>query len=68
MDEADAIDPELIDLVVQLCTRIGMIMEDMCPVAINGSLEELEVRVAEVVRSIRTMASLADAAQALLLR
>lgn len=44
MDDADAIDPNLIDLVAQLCTRIGMIMEDASPQAINASRVGLEAR------------------------
>lgn len=68
MDDADAIDPELIELVVQLCTRVGMMMEDVSTLAINASRDGLEGRVAEVVRAIRTMATLADAVEALLRR
>jgi hypothetical protein len=68
MDDPDAIDPDLIDLVVQLCTRIGMIMEDVSPFAINASRDNLEGRVTEVVRAVRTMMPLAGAAEALLHR
>ena len=66
MDDADAIDPELVDLVVQLCTRIGMIMEDVAPLAIDASRDGLEGRVAEVVRTIRPMTKLADVVEGLL--
>ena len=66
MDDADAPDPDRIDLVVQLCTRIGMIMEDMSPLAIDTSSDGLKGRVAEVVRATRLMAALVDAAEALL--
>ena len=68
MDDAYAIDPDRIDWVVQLCTRIGMIMEDVCPLAIDASRTGLEARVAEVVRAIRTIAPLADAVEMLLQR
>lgn len=39
--DADAPDPDRIDLMVQLCTRIGMIMEDMSPLAIDTSSDGL---------------------------
>ncbi|HJP67696.1 MAG TPA: hypothetical protein VJ846_02250 [Sphingomicrobium sp.] len=68
MDDADAIHPDLIDLVVQLCTRIGMIMEDVSPLALHASRDDLKARVAEVVRAIRTLTPLADAVEVLLQR
>jgi hypothetical protein len=37
MDDPDATDRDLVHLVVQLCTRIGMIMEDVSPLAIDAS-------------------------------
>ncbi|MFL6720313.1 MAG: hypothetical protein ACJ8FT_00715 [Sphingomonas sp.] len=66
MDEADAIDRDLMDLVVQLCTRIGMIMEDVSPVALNASRNGVEARVVEVAGAIRVMSPLAYAAEVLL--
>lgn len=66
--DGDAIDPDLIDLVVQLCTRIGAIMEDVSPLAINASRDGLEARVAEVVASIRRLTTLADAVDVFLQR
>lgn len=66
MDDADATDPNRMDLVVQLWTRIGMIMEDMSPLAIDASSDGLKERVAEVARATRTMAVLVDAVEALL--
>ncbi|WP_309661760.1 hypothetical protein [Sphingomonas sp.] len=45
MEDADAPDPDLMDLVVLLCTRIGMIMEDMSPLAIDASSDVLKGRV-----------------------
>jgi hypothetical protein len=68
MDDADAIDPDLIDLVVQLCTRIGMIMEDISPLALNASGDGLEAQVAEVAGAIRTLAALAHTSELLLQR
>jgi hypothetical protein len=66
MDDADALDPDRMDLVVQLCTRIGMIMEDVSPLAIDASSNGLKGRIAEVAPATRSMAVLADAAEALL--
>lgn len=66
MEKADATDPDRTDLVVQLCTRIGMIMEDACPLALDASRDGLEARVAEVVCAIRTVASLVGAVEVLL--
>jgi hypothetical protein len=68
MDDADAIDPDLIDLIIQLCTRIGMIMEDVSPLAIAATSDGLAARAEEVVRAIRTLAALAHAVEALLQR
>lgn len=66
MDDVDAIDSDLIDLAVQLCTRIGMIMEDVSPLAIDASRDGLAPRAARVVGAIRRMRPLADAVEVLL--
>ena len=66
MDKADPDNADAIDLVVQLCTRIGMMMEDVCPVALDASREGLEERVADLRGAIRVMATIADAAEAML--
>jgi hypothetical protein len=66
MDVADAIDPDLIDLVIQLCTRIGMIMEDLSLIALDASRDGSGDRVAEIVSAVRTLAALAQAAEVLL--
>jgi hypothetical protein len=63
IDNAGATDPDRIDLVVQLCTRIGMIMEDVNPLAIDASRDGLEGRVAEILAAIRKMTPLADAVE-----
>lgn len=47
MDDAEEIDPNLIDRVVQLCSRIGMITEDVSALPIDASRERLEDRVAD---------------------
>lgn len=44
MDEND-IDPELHDLVITLLTRIGMIMEDASPVALDAKAGGIQSRV-----------------------
>ena len=64
----DTIDPELIDLIGQLCTRIGMMMEDVSPLALDTSRDGFEARLAEVVDAIETMATLASAVEVLLRR
>lgn len=66
MDDASPLDPELIDLVVRLCTRVGMIMEDCSPMALNASREDLHDRVSVIVSDVRTMGSIAEAVQRLL--
>ena len=66
MDDEAATDPDVIDLVVQLCTRIGMIMEDVSPLALDASREGLERRVVEIANAARAMATIADAAQELI--
>ena len=45
MDDNAPENADVIDLVIQLCTRIGMMMEDVCPVALDASREGLEERV-----------------------
>lgn len=66
MDETDTTDPNLIDLVVQLCTRIGMMMEDVGPIALDASREGLEQRVAVIACATRNMATIAAASESLL--
>jgi hypothetical protein len=66
MEDANSHDREVVDLVVQLCTRIGMMMEDAGPLALNASREGLSERVAELARAIRPMVSVVEAAKSLL--
>lgn len=66
MDETDAIDPNVTDLVVRLCTRIGIMMEDLSPLALDASREGLERRVSDIASTTRAMAEIAAAAEALL--
>ena len=63
MDATDPDNADVIDLVIQLCTRIGMMMEDVCSVALDASHEGLEERVADLQGAIRVMAAIADAAE-----
>ena len=66
MDDNAPENADVIDLVIQLCTRIGMMMEDVCPVALDASRDGLEERVSDIRGEIRAMATIADAAEALL--
>ena len=54
------------ELVIQLCTRIGMMMEDLSPLALDVSPVGLEARGAQITQGISAMATLAHAAQALI--
>lgn len=66
MDHTDPDNTDLIDLVVQLCTRIGMMMEDVSPMALDTSREGMEERVAGLQGAIRGMAVIVDAAKEML--
>ncbi len=68
MDDVAAIDPDVIELVVQLCTRMGMIMEDASALALDASHEGLEQRVVELATAAQTIAAVANTAQRLLCR
>jgi hypothetical protein len=68
MDDKDAHDPDVIDLVIRLCTRVGMMMEDISPLALDASRDVLDARVAEVAKAARDIAMMAAAAEALLSR
>lgn len=46
-DEA-ILESDRIDLVIQLCTRIGMIIEDVGPLALVAPPEGLRTRVREI--------------------
>lgn len=66
MDDAEGHDSDVIDLVLQLCRRIGMMMEDANPLALDASREGLNERVADLASAARAIATVADAAEALL--
>ena len=54
------------ELVVQLCTCIGMMMEDLSPLALDASPVGLEARLAQITQGVLAMATLAHTAQALI--
>ncbi len=61
-------DDDASDLVAQLCTRIGMIMEDVSPVALSVAgvdAEERKAALAGLDQAIGQLGSLIDAAKAL---
>ena len=60
------LDEDLIALIVQLNTRIGMIMEDVSLVALDATPDRLEARVREIFVASGRIAALVYAAQALL--
>ena len=53
------------ELVLRLCTQLGMMMEDLSSLALNASSEGLQARVGEIGRCVRIMAAIANAANAL---
>lgn len=59
-------DPARKELVLQLCTRLGMLMEDAIPVALNASPDGLRARVGDIAQCVCAMTALADAAKALM--
>jgi hypothetical protein len=63
MDDKDPHDSELIDLVIRLCTRISMMMEDVSPMALDALNEGLEARVVKVAKAARVIATMADTAE-----
>ncbi len=68
MEDANARDTNVTDLVVQLCTRIGMMMEDASPLALDALREGLEHRVTLLEYAIHDMGTVVQAAKVLLER
>ena len=58
---------DVIALVIQLNTHVGMIMEDVSPVALDVTPEGLEARVQEIGAASGRIAALVGAAQSLLM-
>ena len=67
MNRADEVDADTIDLINQLCTQVGMLMEDAAPLALHrsGSWPELKSRLSQLQASVTSMASLIADARAL---
>ena len=67
MTGADELDAETIDRINQLCTRVGMLMEDAAPLALHRhrSGPELQSRLLQLQASVTTMASLVAATRSL---
>lgn len=64
---ADDLDADIIDLINQLCTRAGMLMEDAAPLALHRSRSrrELKSRLLQLQGSMTSVDSLITAAMAL---
>ena len=54
------------ELIVQLCTRIGMMREDLIPIALDISGGGLKGRVRDLAGGVEAMTALVNAAQALM--
>lgn len=65
MDQT-ALDADLVALVVQLNTRIGMIMEDVSLAALDATSEGLKARVQAIAAASGRITALVGASQALL--
>ena len=67
MAEDDPLDGDTLDLINQLCTRIGMIMEDAAPLALQLSTTRQEVasRLSLLNDSVVSMAALVAAARSI---
>ena len=59
-------DPDRNELVLLLCTQLGMMMEDLSPLALDASSEGLKARVCEIARCVPTMDAITKAATALI--
>ena len=67
MTGPEELDDDTIDLINQLCTRVGMLMEDAALTALHrsGSVHELKPWLLRLESSVTSMASLISAARAL---
>ena len=66
MDSKPEIDPDVLALVTLLCTRIGMIMEDVSPIALTTTAEGISLRVKQVATASSAINKLASAAAVLM--
>lgn len=67
MTGKEELDADTIDLINQLCTRVGMLMEDSAPLALHRSQSgpELKSRLSQLEASVTSVASLIAAVRAL---
>ena len=64
----EAMEPDTIELIAQLCTQVGMLMEDSSPVAVtidHNTPEEMRKRLDDLTRAAEKISRLIRAAQAL---
>ena len=66
MDSKSEIDPDLLALITLLCTRIGIIMQDVSPVALTTTAEGMTLRVKQVAAASSAINKLASAAEVLI--
>ena len=66
MDSKPEIDPDVLALVTLLCTRIGIIMEDVSLVALTTTAEGMPLRVKQVKAASSAINKLASAAEVLM--
>ena len=66
MDSEPEIDPDVLALVTLLCTRIGLIMEDVNLVALTTTAEGMSLRVKQVATASSAINKLASAAAVLM--
>ena len=59
-------DPDRNELVLLLCTQLGMMMEDLGPLALDASSDGLQAPVGEIARCVPTMDAITKAATALI--
>ena len=64
----EAMNPDTIELIAQLCTQVGMLMEDASPVAVtigHSAPEEMRMRLDDLACVAEKISRLISAAQAL---
>ena len=66
MDSKPKIDPDVLALVTLLCTRIGIIMEDVSLIALTTTAEGMSLRVEQIAAARSAINKLASAAAVLM--
>ena len=64
----EAMRPDTMELIAQLCTQVGMLMEDASPVAVtigHSNPEEMRKRLGDLAGAAEKISRLISAAQAL---